>query len=118
MISGSALKAEVTMNQIGNDETAASASAVANSTGRTRGLSASSATSIESELERGDGEDHREHDHGHRGRIAHAEVLEAVLQYQQSEHQGGICRAAGIRGHRVLQREGLKGVDRAQRRHQ
>src|SRR5262249_52790046 len=95
-ISGSALKAEVAMNQSGKANTteAASRSAARQGSRRTEpggGLSLTN-TTAEPKLKEGDRQNHSEHDDRHGSGVAHAKVLEAVFEDQEAEHQGRICR--------------------------
>src|SRR6476646_6814582 len=96
-ISGSALNAEVAMNQSGNANNSAAVSAIERKTGSRnrkppRGLR-SIDTAAEPELEEGDRHDADEHHHRDGGGVAHAEILEAVFEHQQPEHQRRIGRS-------------------------
>src|SRR5436309_2038915 len=118
-ISGSALNAEVTMNQSGNANSSAAVKAIERKTGSRKrkppgGLRLID-TAAEPELEECYRHDHGEHHHRDGGGVAHAEVLEAVFEDQQPKHQRGIGRSALVGTEHELQHERLKRVDGRER---
>src|SRR6476620_5223958 len=95
-ISGSALNAEVAMNQSGNANSSAAVKAIERKTGSRnrkppRGLR-SIDTTAEPKLEEGDRHDDGEHHHRDGGGVTHAEVLETIFEHQQAKHQRGVGR--------------------------
>src|SRR6476620_2851162 len=118
-ISGSALNAEVAMNQSGNANSSAALKAIERKIGSRRrkpprGLR-SIDTTAEPELEEGDRHDDGEHHHRDGGSVPHAEVLESVFEDQEAKHQRGVRRPALVGTENELQDERLKGVDGRER---
>src|SRR5262245_65549804 len=86
-ISVSALKADVTMNQIGKANSTAITNAMRVRTGRPRQLFIRRLRmTVEPQLDQGNGHDESTHQHRKRGRVAHAEVLDAVTKIETAQY--------------------------------